>query len=109
MERADLAIVTARDDQRRPQWRHVDNDIAVVVRQIRHARHRQPRPAKDALDLLGVELRFQPSEDVDARSQAAEVAEELCLGDLIHGRPPLEHDPEKWEPVFGKDHAQTKI
>jgi len=20
---------------------------------------------------------------------------------------PLEHDPEKWEPVFGKDHAQT--
>jgi hypothetical protein len=22
--------------------------------------------------------------------------------------PALEHDPEKWEPVFGKDHAQTK-
>jgi hypothetical protein len=20
----------------------------------------------------------------------------------------LEHDPEKWAPVFGKDHAQTK-
>jgi hypothetical protein len=20
----------------------------------------------------------------------------------------LEHDPEKWVPVFGKDHAQTK-
>jgi hypothetical protein len=20
----------------------------------------------------------------------------------------LEHDPEKWKPVFGKDHAQTK-
>jgi hypothetical protein len=20
----------------------------------------------------------------------------------------LEHDPEKWEPVFGKDHAQIK-
>jgi hypothetical protein len=20
----------------------------------------------------------------------------------------FEHDPEKWEPVFGKDHAQTK-
>jgi hypothetical protein len=20
----------------------------------------------------------------------------------------LEHDPEKWMPVFGKDHAQTK-
>jgi hypothetical protein len=26
--------------------------------------------------------------------------------DLIGSR--LEHDPEKWEPVFGKDHAQTK-
>jgi len=23
-------------------------------------------------------------------------------------RPRLEHDPEKWEPVFGKDHAQNK-
>jgi hypothetical protein len=21
----------------------------------------------------------------------------------------LEHDPEKWFPVFGKDHAQTKV
>jgi hypothetical protein len=24
------------------------------------------------------------------------------------GRSALEHDPEKWEPVFRKDHAQTK-
>jgi hypothetical protein len=23
-------------------------------------------------------------------------------------RPDLEHDPEKWEPVFGKDHAPNK-
>ena len=23
-------------------------------------------------------------------------------------RPPLEHDPEKWVPVFRKDHAQTR-
>jgi hypothetical protein len=22
--------------------------------------------------------------------------------------PRLEHDPEKWKPVFGKDHAPTK-
>jgi len=32
--------------------------------------------------------------------------------DAEHRRPPrpaaLEHDPEKWEPVFGKDHAQTR-
>jgi hypothetical protein len=33
------------------------------------------------------------------RSRAAEKAA-FCIG--------LEHDPEKWEPVFGKDHAQTK-
>jgi hypothetical protein len=31
---------------------------------------------------------------------ARELAPELHMG--------LEHDPEKWEPVFGKDHAQTK-
>src|SRR5262245_1564591 len=23
----------------------------------------------------------------------------------VHGSPSLVHDPEKWEPVFGKDHA----
>jgi hypothetical protein len=22
---------------------------------------------------------------------------------------PLEHDPEKWDPVFGKDHAPTNL
>jgi hypothetical protein len=28
---------------------------------------------------------------------------------VLPAAPPLvEHDPEKWEPVFGKDHAQTK-
>jgi hypothetical protein len=26
--------------------------------------------------------------------------------DMISNRP--EHDPEKWKPVFRKDHAQTK-
>jgi hypothetical protein len=25
-----------------------------------------------------------------------------------HGDPPLEHDPEKWVPVFGKDHAPAR-
>jgi hypothetical protein len=33
-------------------------------------------------------------------------------GTLLTRRPAavkrLEHDPEKWEPVFGKDHAQLK-
>jgi hypothetical protein len=29
-----------------------------------------------------------------------------ALGSLI--KRDLEHDPEKWEPVFRKDHAQTK-
>jgi hypothetical protein len=35
--------------------------------------------------------------------------------DVRHSCPPvfvvlllLKHDPEKWQPVFGKDHAQTK-
>jgi hypothetical protein len=30
------------------------------------------------------------------------------LGVLPNGRLALAHDPEKWEPVFGKDHAQVK-
>src|ERR1043165_5026075 len=29
-----------------------------------------------------------------------------CAGSVL--RPILEHDPEKWVPVFGKDHAQTR-
>jgi hypothetical protein len=31
-------------------------------------------------------------------------SEDYSSGD---GRDELEHDPEKWVPVFGKDHAQT--
>jgi hypothetical protein len=30
------------------------------------------------------------------------------LLDLRAAEQALEHDPEKWEPVFRKDHAQTK-
>jgi len=26
---------------------------------------------------------------------------------MVFKRPQPEHDPEKWKPVFGKDHAQT--
>jgi hypothetical protein len=29
-------------------------------------------------------------------------------GGYAGAAPLLEHDPEKWEPFFGKDHAQTK-
>jgi hypothetical protein len=33
----------------------------------------------------------------------------VWIATLAHAvRPELEHDPEKWIPVFGKDHAQTK-
>jgi hypothetical protein len=27
---------------------------------------------------------------------------------MMMSAPDLEHDPEKWKPVFRKDHAQTK-
>ena len=32
-----------------------------------------------------------------------------CRGDFKTMRDPFRsgHDPEKWDPVFGKDHAQT--
>jgi hypothetical protein len=32
----------------------------------------------------------------------------ILVADTGAPRVGLEHDPEKWEPVFGKDHAQTK-
>jgi hypothetical protein len=33
----------------------------------------------------------------------------LVVGDFVRAiNALLEHDPEKWEPVFGKDHAQTR-
>jgi hypothetical protein len=28
--------------------------------------------------------------------------------DMVDAAPASEHDPEKWKPVFGKDHALTK-
>jgi hypothetical protein len=28
--------------------------------------------------------------------------------DMLGAAPASKHDPEKWRPVFGKDHAQTK-
>ena len=44
-----------------------------------------------------------------------EYVREKCAGVYGHGearlrhfRAQLEHDPEKWEPVFEKDHAQTR-
>jgi hypothetical protein len=30
------------------------------------------------------------------------------FADALIGFPSLGHDPEKWEPVFGKGHAQTE-
>jgi hypothetical protein len=58
-------------------------------------------------------------EPVSVHSRASESRAENSakeLGPRFHGtnginRPgdlALEHDPEKWKPVFGKDHAQTK-
>jgi len=40
----------------------------------------------------------------------ANLVSEIAAGGVTsrRGERRLEHDPEKWEPVFGKDHAQTK-
>jgi hypothetical protein len=32
----------------------------------------------------------------------------LASGNQLMSRARMAHDPEKWEPVFGKDHAQTE-
>jgi hypothetical protein len=53
--------------------------------------------------LFAFALRTQKTGNaVDAAALAARAAQYLNEAER------LEHDPEKWEPVFGKDHAQTK-
>jgi hypothetical protein len=57
--------------------------------------------------------------DIVAAIKTAVVVTALSWKRLVNDRPPrpdgmqlprpwLEHDPEKWKPVFGKDHAPAK-
>ena len=41
-------------------------------------------------------------------SQRGVSLQRIALVDLDQRMSSLEHDPEKWKPVFRKDHAQTK-
>jgi hypothetical protein len=56
---------------------------------------------------------FRPCPSVGATSQRVHEETALFASGAFRGgnrvkKIPLEHDPEKWEPVFRKDHAQTK-
>jgi hypothetical protein len=44
----------------------------------------------------------------DEHHPQADVACGAGIPQLADGDRDLAHDPEKWEPVFGKDHAQAK-
>ncbi len=68
-------------------------------------------------DRVAVELSAE-----SARALVERILAALASGEAAHAAPatamqpnerssggaPLEHDPEKWMPVFGKDHAQSK-
>jgi len=55
---------------------------------------KQMRSMPDLKFLL--DTRFEDDARIDALLRSPEVARDL------------QHDPEKWEPIFGQDHAQTK-
>jgi hypothetical protein len=46
--------------------------------------------------------------DTGSREENAPKQEVEPRSDSIGTEKAQEHDPEKWEPVFRKDHAQTK-
>jgi hypothetical protein len=54
----------------------------------------------------GVPCRYFPAATGRARSKMAGRQCRPAIWD--HDLNALEHDPEKWKPVFRKDHAQTK-
>jgi hypothetical protein len=72
--------------------------------------HRTTLPAKD------VDGRAKPEQDKPEQDKPEQDKPEQDKPEQDkpeqdrpgHTRPYIEHDPEKWEPVFGKDHAQTK-
>jgi len=66
--------------------------------------------AKQAADEI---KRIDPSFSVTRFAKAQPyrdnaLLEKFRLRSSIRGPSGLAHDPEKWEPVFGKDHAQSK-
>jgi ribosome-binding factor A len=80
-----------------------DDPEALVASLNKHARAlrgkitpalRQMRSMPDLKFRL--DTRFEDDARIDALLRSPEVARDL------------QHDPEKWEPVFGQDHAQTK-
>jgi len=65
--------------------------------------------------MVGIELDFIRTEDVmENRNETTwefawkEVGLRVRIRHLAPQIATLEHDPEKWLPVFRKDHAQTK-
>ncbi|WP_210242935.1 hypothetical protein [Nitrobacter winogradskyi] len=62
--------------------------------------------AKTGGRLLG-ECR-QGSQDMKRQNDVMHICLAMRKMQPSAGKIPLEHDPEKWRPVFGEDHAQTK-
>src|SRR5262245_35519585 len=64
----------------------------------------------DAGALINIAVPADPAQErrgEQARHRAAD-DDGPPFGWSRHGAQSLEHDPEKWEPVFGQDHAQIR-
>jgi len=88
----------------------VENDLVAVRDCAAEARHGMPfRGRRLSRGLFGFwrrRIAFRIPNRAD-NADEHDNPENLGTPSEVH-HPLLEHDPEKWAPVFGKDHAQTK-
>jgi hypothetical protein len=68
---------------------------------------RDARPRCRRLDLLGQSGKHAPHAYCP-RTKSRPRTETRLRAQPLHAERTLEHDPEKWTPVFRKDHAQTE-
>ena len=65
------------------------------------------RPWSAALERRRTQRLLASLDDRTLRDIGLARSDVMCWTDALRARA-IKHDPEKWLPVFGKDHAQTK-
>ncbi|MGC1446859.1 MAG: VOC family protein [Xanthobacteraceae bacterium] len=89
--------------------------FALGAQQLHLGVEKEFRPAQKAhpaflvSDLNGLRARLQQHGFAPYDDEPLEGYQRFYVADPFGNRLELmEHDPEKWNPIFGKDHAQTK-
>ena len=89
--------------------------FALGTQQLHLGVEKEFRPAQKAhpaflvSDLNGLRARLQQHGFAPYDDEPLEGYQRFYVADPFGNRLELmEHDPEKWNPIFGKDHAQTK-